>query len=82
MAGPDLLKEIERTLGVAVLVQSIDASGPARIDALLMFGRYSQQVTAIGQSEADAWRELAEISVAWRNADDKQVPLWWSAGGV
>lgn len=81
-AGPELLREIERTLGVAVLVQSIDGSSPARIDALLIFGRYNQQVTATGQTEADAWRELAAISVAWRNADDKQVPLWWGAGGV
>ena len=80
--GPELLREIERTLGVAVLVQSIDASSPACIGALLMLGQYSQQVTATGQTEADAWRELALISVAWRNADDKQVPLWWGAGGV
>lgn len=81
-SGPELLRAIERNVGVAVVVQEIASGEPVRIDALLMYGRFSEQVTAGGPTEADAWRSLAEQAVAWRNANDKQVPLWWGAGGA
>jgi hypothetical protein len=79
-SGPALISELERKLGVSVVVHSVDESVPVRIHALLRYGSQSREVTAIGPSKADAWRELARMATAWRNANENLVPLW--GGGL
>jgi hypothetical protein len=79
-SGPALISELERKLGMSVVVHSVDESAPVRIHALLRYGPQSREVTAIGPSEADAWRELARMVIAWRNANENLVPLW--GGGL
>ena len=79
--GPGLIHQLERTLGIGVLIGSVDPEPPFTIDALLIAGRHSQEVTASGISEAAAWQHLAEIAVAWRNANDKQFEFWPGGGG-
>ena len=75
-SGPQLISELERTLGVAVVVHTIDRTAPVTVHALLTFGSHSREVTAIGPSEPDAWRALARMAVEWRNANEVLVPLW------
>ena len=65
---------------MSVVVQSVDESAPVRIHALLTYGPHSREVTAIGPSEQDAWRELARMAAEWRNANENLVPLW--GGGL
>jgi hypothetical protein len=79
-SGPALISELERKLGMSVVVHSVDESAPVRIHALLRYGPQSREVTAIGPSEPDAWRELARMATAWRNANENLVPLW--GGGL
>jgi hypothetical protein len=79
-SGPALISELERKLGMTVVIYSVDESAPVRIHALLRYGPLSREVTAIGPSEADAWRELARMVIAWRNANENLVPLW--GGGL
>lgn len=81
-SGRNLIRELERTLGIGVMVEFIDQQPTVTINALLMFGRQSQEVIASGPSEAEAWQELANIAMAWRKANDKQVPVWWGGGSV
>lgn len=81
-AGPELIAELERALGVGVMVQSIDDGPPVSIQAVLMFGSLSEPVMAEAASEADAWRALARIVIAWRATNDKHVPMWPGGGGV
>lgn len=80
-SGRMLIKDLERTLGIAVIVKSIDRRGPVTIEAVVMAGQFRDEVTAVGASESDAWRTLAEVATAWRNANDQQVPMWSGAGG-
>jgi hypothetical protein len=79
-SGTDLVRDLERTLGISIIVGSVDESAPApahvRIDALFRFGPRSEAVTAIGHTAADAWRQLASTAVAWRNANENLVQLW------
>ena len=79
-SGADLIHDLERTLGIAIIVGSVDESAPApahvRIDALFRFGPRSEEVTAIGDTATDAWRQLASMAVAWRNANENLVHLW------
>lgn len=80
--GPDLIAELERALGLGVMVQSIDDGPPVTIAAVLMFGPLSEAVTAEGATDADAWRELARIVIAWRRTNDKHVAMWPGGGGI
>jgi hypothetical protein len=79
-SGADLVRDLERTLGIAIIVGFVEESAPApahvRIDALLRFGPRSEAVTAIGDTTTDAWRQLASMAVAWRNANENLVQLW------
>ena len=79
-SGPALISELERKLGMSVVVHSVDESAPVRIHALLRYGPQSRELTAIGPSEQDAWRELARMAAEWRNANENLVPLW--GGGL
>jgi hypothetical protein len=75
-SGIELIRDLERKLAVSVIVESVDVAVPARITAILRYGPRSQEVTVKASTEVDAWRQLAELTVAWRNANENLMPLW------
>jgi hypothetical protein len=77
---PELIRDLERTLGVGVIVQSIEDGPTVLIRATLILGPHADQVTGAGPDEDAAWRDLARAAVAWRSSSDKQVPYWWAGG--
>ena len=62
------------------MIQAIDEQPEFAIRAVLMYGQLSEEVVATAATEADAWRRLAEIAIAWRSGNDKHIPLWWGGG--
>ena len=81
LTGADLTAEIQRTLGIGIMVESVDVAETATIRARFMFGHHTTEVTVTGPSESEAWQELAKAAVAWRNSDYQQLPYWWGSGG-
>jgi hypothetical protein len=81
ISAPGLVHDLERTLGLGVIVLSIEDAPEFRIRALLMLGQHSQEVSGVGATEAEAWQDLAKAAVAWRTSDDKHIPMWWGGGG-
>jgi hypothetical protein len=88
-SGPELIEHLQRTLGVAVVIESVEtvesvdpSSGPDvfTIRAMLMSGTHSTSVTGAGPTESDAWAALARAAIAWRNADFQHIPMWWGSG--
>ena len=79
-SGPRLLHELERTFGVGIIVQAIDAGPPVTIDALVMFGVQREEVRGVGHDEPEAWHALASAIATWRAANDKHVRMW--GGGL
>jgi hypothetical protein len=94
-SGAELIERLQRTLGMAIVVDSIEPAhtveprGPGGPDqtgervtmhATFMFGRYSTTVAITSDSESQAWDELGRAAIAWRNSDYQHVPMWW--GGV
>jgi hypothetical protein len=80
MTGSTIIRDLERTLGLGVIVQSIDAGPTFVIRAHLMLGPHSEAVAGTGPTEAEAWRDLARAAIAWRTTNDKHIP-WWGGGG-
>ena len=76
---PEFLRDLERALGIGILVQEIDEADTVTIQALVLLGQHSEEIVGQGVSEAEAWRDLARSAIAWRTTDDKHVP-WWGGG--
>ena len=91
-SGAELIEHLQRTLGIAVVIDSVDSveagesvdpsspSGRVTIQATLMSGAQSTRVTADGPTESDAWAALARAAIAWRNSDFQHIPMWWGGG--
>ena len=78
-AGPELIEQLERTLGMAIMVESIEPVEPGEsveIRARLMFGSHVTEVAVTGASEARAWQELGRAAIAWRNSDYQHIQMW------
>jgi len=85
-SGPELIEQLERTLGMAILVESVDPpepiepGGSVTLHARLMFGRYTTEVAVTGDSESKAWEELGRAAIAWRNSDYQHIQMWPGGG--
>jgi hypothetical protein len=94
-SGAELIEHLQRTLGIAILVESVETAKPASsvepnalrergdpitIRATFLFGSNSTDIAVTGQSEADAWNELARAAIAWRNSDFQHIPIWGGGG--
>jgi hypothetical protein len=77
---PDFLRDLERALGIGILVQEIDEGATVTIRALVLLAQHSEEILGQGTSEAEAWRDLGRSAIAWRTTNDKHVP-WWGGGG-
>ena len=91
--GTELIDGLQRTLGIAVIVESVEspeaagsegdrsaAAGPVTIHATFMFGSNTTTVTVTGDSESQAWNALARAAIAWRNSDYQHIQMWPGAG--
>ncbi len=82
-SGAELIEGLQRALGIAIVVESVEADGSAEavtIRASFLSGRHTTQVAVGGPTESDAWAALARAAIAWRNSDFQHVPIW-PAGG-
>jgi len=95
LSGPELIERLQRTLNMAILVDSVDPAeqdsfpepntlrapgDPITIKATFIFGRYTAHGSVTGESEAEAWDALGRAAIAWRNADYQHIPLWGGGG--
>jgi len=88
-SGAELIERLQRTLGIAIVVESvesIEAADPDRsadtvkIKATFMSGRHTTRVGVAGPTESDAWAALARAAIEWRNSDFQHVPIWPGGG--
>jgi hypothetical protein len=91
-SGAELIEHLQRTLGIAVVVESVESVESAEsvdpssapdavtIQATLLAGAHSTKVTVAGPTESDAWAALARAAIAWRNSDFQHIPMWWGSG--
>ena len=77
---PTFIHTLERMLSVAVIVRDIDPGPPATITAAGMVDGTVSQFVGRGESEVEAWRELALAIAAWRNVDPRLIRTF--IGGI
>ncbi len=76
------LADLERRLGIAIIVHAIEGDGPLRIEATLMRDGSSTELAVEGEYEADAWDRFAQAALAWRNSDPLNVSIYGGGGGI
>jgi len=81
LTGPELVDQIQRTLGIGILVDTVGSAEPVTIHATFVYGQYTTPVTVTADTEGLAWRELANAAIAWRKSDYQNIPMWWGGGG-
>lgn len=79
---PGYIHDLERMLGIALLVQDIDPGPPATILAVGMVDSLTSELVGRGATEDDAWRDLALNVAAWRNVDPRQVRMMFGNFGA
>lgn len=86
-SGPELIERLQQTLGIAIVVGSIDSASPDQpiehdgavaIRATFIFGSHTRDVTVTGDSEVRASEALADAAIAWRNSDYQHIRIWGS----
>ena len=75
-SGFRLLRALERTFGVGIIVQAVDEGPPVTIDALVLYGGQREEIHGTGETEAAAWHALGSAIAMWRAANDKHVTMW------
>jgi hypothetical protein len=75
-SGSDVLAQLEDVLGIAVLVRSVEPGPPAQVDATLMLDSRTADVTGTGESEAEAWRDLLQAAMDWKNEDQQNIRIY------
>jgi len=87
-SGPELIERLQRTLGIAIVIESIEGSpgepvqqgDTVTIRATFIFGSHTRDVVVTGESESKAWEALANAAIAWRNSDYQHIRIWGSGG--
>lgn len=71
--GPEAIERLAETLGIGIIVQSIDEGPPATIEASLLLDSRVHHATATGPTEEAAWEDLARQATEWGNNDPRQA---------
>lgn len=88
-SGAELIDRLQRMLGIAILVQSIEPAATAAADqpgegvtiwATFLFGSHTTDISVTGESESKAWEELGRAAIAWRNSDFQNIQIWPGGG--
>ena len=66
---PASIRELERQLGVGILVQDVTTGPPVKIQALVMIDDSTIDLTATGATEPEAWQDLIERVISTRNRE-------------
>jgi hypothetical protein len=78
--GPEAIEQLAESLGIGIIVQSVDEGPPVRIAATGILDGGTTGLAGVGASEEEAWNDLARSAIAWKR-DDNRIIRWMIGGG-
>jgi hypothetical protein len=75
--GAETIERLAETLGIGIIVQSIEVGPPAAIAASLLLDTRIHRVLATGPSEDAAWDDLARQALKWKNDDPRNARTYF-----
>jgi hypothetical protein len=77
--GPEAIAKLAKLLGVGILIDDVSEGPPFRVTATGLVDGERTVLEGAGETEADAWRDLARAAIEWKRDDGRNVRFWWGA---
>jgi hypothetical protein len=71
--------KLAKLLGVGILIDDVSEGPPFRVTATGLVDGERTVLEGAGETEADAWRDLARAAIEWKRDDGRNVRFWWGA---
>jgi hypothetical protein len=75
--GPDAIAKLAKLLGVGILIEEVSDGPPFRVVATGLVDAEPTRLEGVGETEEDAWRDLARAAIEWKRDDRRNVRFWW-----
>jgi hypothetical protein len=77
--GPEAIAKLAKLLGVGILIDDVSEGPPFRVTATGLVDGERTVLEGAGETETDAWRDLARAAIEWKRDDGRNVRFWWGA---
>ena len=77
--GPEAIARLAKLLGVGILIEDVIDGPPVRIEAVGLLDGERTRLEGSGDTEEDAWRDLARAAIEWKRADGRNIRFLWGA---
>ena len=77
--GPEAIARLATLLGVGILIEDVIDGPPVRIEATGLLDGERTRLEGFGDTEEDAWRDLARATIEWKRADGRNIRFMWGA---
>ena len=71
--GPEAIARLAKLLGVGILIDDVIEGPPFRIAATGFLDADRTSLEGVGETEEDAWRDLARAAIAWKREDGRNI---------
>jgi hypothetical protein len=77
--GPEAIAELAKLLGVGILIDDVSEGPPYRVNATALVDGERTRLEGTGDTEENAWRDLARAAIEWKRDDGRNVRFLWGA---
>lgn len=77
--GPEAIAKLAKLLGVGIVIDDVAEGPPFRIAATGLLDAERTSLDGFGNTEEDAWRDLARAAIEWKRDDGRNVRFMWGA---
>jgi len=77
--GPEAIARLAKLLGVGIVIDDVTEGPPFRIVATGLLDAERMALEGVGETEEDAWRELARAAIKWKRDDGRNIRFMWGA---
>jgi hypothetical protein len=77
--GPEAIAKLAKVLGVGIMIEEVTEGPPYRVTATALVDGERTRLEGSGDTEEDAWRDLARTAIEWKRDDGRNVRFWWGA---
>ena len=75
--GPEAIAKLAKLLGVGIVIDDVIDGPPFRIVATGLLDAERTALEGVGETEEDAWRDLARAAIEWKRDDGRNVRFMW-----
>ena len=77
--GPQAIARLAKLLGVGIVIDDVVDGRPFRVVATGLLDGERTVLEGVGDTEADAWRDLARAAIEWKRDDRRNIRFMWGA---